>query len=167
MQIVELSRHESLDLLARVRFGRLGCALDSQPYVTPFYYALHDSHIYSFATVGQKIQWMRANPLVCVEVDEIESPQKWSTVVVFGRYEEIPKTAQETCEMVRNLLKQREIWWEPGFARTIVHAAVRPLVPVYFCISIEQITGHHASVDPEREEHPRKITWWEKLLEHS
>ena len=37
---------------------------------------------------------MRANPLVCVEVDEVVSPQEWVSVIVFGRYEELPDTPE-------------------------------------------------------------------------
>jgi hypothetical protein len=40
----------------------------------------HKGMLYSFATIGRKVEWMRANPLVCVEVDEIVSRQKWQTV---------------------------------------------------------------------------------------
>lgn len=40
MHIEELSRQASLDLLAQVRFGRLACAKQSQPYIVPFYMRL-------------------------------------------------------------------------------------------------------------------------------
>jgi nitroimidazol reductase NimA-like FMN-containing flavoprotein (pyridoxamine 5'-phosphate oxidase superfamily) len=32
-------------------------------------------YIYSLSTPGQKINWMQSNPFVCLEVDEIKSPQ--------------------------------------------------------------------------------------------
>jgi nitroimidazol reductase NimA-like FMN-containing flavoprotein (pyridoxamine 5'-phosphate oxidase superfamily) len=94
---------------------------------------------------------MRANPSVCVEVDEIKGPQQWSTVIIFGRYEEIPDTpaGRETWEVVRNLLTQRKIWWEPGFAKTIVQGAARPLIPVYFRILVDEITGRRASIESD------------------
>jgi nitroimidazol reductase NimA-like FMN-containing flavoprotein (pyridoxamine 5'-phosphate oxidase superfamily) len=68
--IQELTSEESLELLARTRFGRLGCALGGESYVVPFYFAFNKDCLYSFSTVGRKIEWMRANPLVCVEADE-------------------------------------------------------------------------------------------------
>jgi nitroimidazol reductase NimA-like FMN-containing flavoprotein (pyridoxamine 5'-phosphate oxidase superfamily) len=37
---------------------------------------------------------MQSNPFVCLEVDEIKSPHDWSSVVVFGRYEELLDTPQ-------------------------------------------------------------------------
>src|ERR1700737_3319129 len=70
-------REANLDLLARTHLGRLACAQGSQPYVVPFYFAYNNNSLYSFTTVGQKIDWMRANPLVCVEADEVVSPEEW------------------------------------------------------------------------------------------
>jgi len=54
------------------------------------HYAYDDNYLYSLTTLGQKINWMRANPLVCEEVDELVSPQDWATVIVIGKYEELP-----------------------------------------------------------------------------
>ena len=147
MHIKELTREVSLHFLADIHFGRLACAKDSQPYVTPFNFAYHDQYIYSFSTVGRKIEWLRGNPLACVEVDEIANPQQWTSVIVFGRYEELPATAdgQAAREFAFKLLQQRELWWEPGFAKTILHGAERPLDPVYYRLSIEEISGHSAT----------------------
>lgn len=147
MHIKELTREVSLHFLADIHFGRLACAKDSQPYVTPFNFAYHDQYIYSFSTVGRKIEWLRGNPLACVEVDEITNPQQWTSVIVFGRYEELPATANghATREFAFKLLQQRELWWEPGFAKTILHGAERPLDPVYYRLSIDEISGHRAT----------------------
>lgn len=147
MHIEELTRNVSLDFLAGSRLGRLACTNQSQPYVTPFYFAYHDQWIYSFSTVGQKIEWLRANPLVCVEVDEIASPQKWTSVIVFGRYEELAKTIEGDAarELAHNLLQQHQVWWEPGYARTAHHGTPRPLDPVYYRLSIDEISGHRAT----------------------
>ena len=151
MLIQELTRQASLDLLARTRLGRLACAQGTQPYVVPFYFAYHDGYLYSFTTVGQKIEWMRANPLVCVEADEVVSPQQWVSVVVFGRYEELPKTPewQLEREFAWKLLQQYAMWWEPGYVKTNLHGTERPLVPIFYRIYVDRITGHRAILEPE------------------
>jgi len=94
MLVSEMGRHESSDILARVGFGRLACAHENQPYIVPIYFAYEPDHLYGFATMGQKIEWMRLNPLVCVEVDEIHSDVDWTSIVVKGRYEELPEDAK-------------------------------------------------------------------------
>jgi uncharacterized protein len=168
--IQELTREASLQLLARMRLGRLACARGNQPYVVPFYFAYDNNFLYSFSTVGQKIEWMRANPLVCVETEEIVSPQQWTSVIIFGRYEEllasetegarrnqplrsISRSISETSErpstsdFAYKLLRQNAIWWEPGSVKTGHHDTELPLVPVYYRIHIVQITGHRGTPD--------------------
>ncbi len=147
MHIEELTKQASLQFLADHRFGRLACASHSQPYITPFNFAYHDHFIYSFSTVGQKIEWLRINPLACVEVDEIDSPWQWTSVIVSGRYEELadePNTATAR-QLAHKLLQEHDLWWEPGYVTTLQHGERRPLVPVYFRLSIDQITGHKAA----------------------
>jgi hypothetical protein len=98
--------------------------------------------LYSFSTLGQKITWMRANPHVCVEVEELVSAQDWATVIVIGRYQEL--TTEKERTYAHDLLERRPAWWEPGYSRTVIEGKERPLKPVYFRILIDQITGHLA-----------------------
>jgi uncharacterized protein len=114
------------------------------------YFAYYYEFLYSFSTFGQKIEWMRANPLVCVEVDEVMSPQKWESVIVFGHYEELhdAPASQLDREFAQKLLQQYATWWEPGYAKTILHGKERRLEPIFYRISIDRVTGHHATVEP-------------------
>jgi len=150
MLIQELTRQACLDLLARTRRGSLACTQGAQPYVVPVYFAYDNNSLYSFATVGQKIEWMRANPLVCVEADEVVGPQQWMSVIIFGRYEELPDTPEWQCAraLAYELLQQTAMWWEPAYAKTIHRGTRRPLVPVFYRIHAVQITGHRATPEP-------------------
>jgi uncharacterized protein len=150
MQIQEVGREKCLELLAHLRLGRIACAEEAQPYVVPFYFAYDDGYLYSFSTVGQKIWWMRGNPLVCVQTDEIVSLEEWVSLVIFGRYQELPDTPESKPErdLAYGLLQRKEIWWEPGYSKTIVRGTERPMLPVYFRIQIVQITGHHTAPEP-------------------
>jgi len=153
MQIQNVSREKCLELLVHLRLGRIACTQAAQPYVVPFYFAYEDNYLYSFSTVGQKIRWMRANPLVCVEADEIVSPEEWASLVISGRYEELPDTTELKLErdLAYELLQRNKIWWEPGYSKTIVEGDERPLATVYFRIRIVEITGHHAAPGPVNE----------------
>jgi nitroimidazol reductase NimA-like FMN-containing flavoprotein (pyridoxamine 5'-phosphate oxidase superfamily) len=103
MVIREMNRDECEQVLARTRLARLGCAQDNQPYVVPVTLAYHrpeygDPCLYGVTIPGQKVEWMRANPLVCVEFDEVTTDDRWVSVIVFGRYEELPETARTRKE---------------------------------------------------------------------
>jgi nitroimidazol reductase NimA-like FMN-containing flavoprotein (pyridoxamine 5'-phosphate oxidase superfamily) len=150
MLILELTKKECVEMLTRLSFGRLGCSRGNQPYVVPFNFAYHERHLYSFATLGQKIEWMRTNPLVCVEADEIVDHYCWASVVVQGRYEELPDTPEWSAErrVAYALLQRRAAWWEPACARETHRVAVEQLIPMYYRIHIDRVTGRRAKPDP-------------------
>jgi nitroimidazol reductase NimA-like FMN-containing flavoprotein (pyridoxamine 5'-phosphate oxidase superfamily) len=62
---------------------------------------------------------MRANPLVCVQLDEVESPQRWKSVVAYGRYEELPDTPEYSHkrQLACSLLQRHPVSWEPGYVK--------------------------------------------------
>jgi len=68
MFIHDMTEAECRQALKQANVGRIGCARDEQPYVVPIYFAYDDdhNHLYAISTIGQKIDWMRANPLVCI-----------------------------------------------------------------------------------------------------
>ena len=150
MLIHELTRQASLDVLAHVSLGRLACCRQLQPYVVPFNFAYHDNGLYAFSMPGQKIDWMRANPLVCVEADQMRR-EHWKTVVVFGRYEELPDTVGMYSEraLALALLKQRAAWWEPGSVKVMQGGTAPALAPVFYRINITQITGRSARFEAQ------------------
>ena len=92
---------------------------------------------------------MRANPLVCLEADEVSSPQDWATVVIFGKYEKLPDTPRYGVyrKHAYDLLQRRPLWWEPGCVKTVLDEKTRPMEVVYFRIGIDRITGHRGSPD--------------------
>jgi nitroimidazol reductase NimA-like FMN-containing flavoprotein (pyridoxamine 5'-phosphate oxidase superfamily) len=149
MRIQDMSEQASFELLARSRLCRVACAHEGQPYVTPMHCAYDHSHLYGFSTLGQKITWMRANPLVCVLVDEIVSPQNWASVIVFGKYEELTDATHLVAhrQHAYDLLQTRPVWWEPGYVETLLHGKARLMEFMYFRIHIEQISGHRSAPD--------------------
>ena len=89
MRIIAISQHECSELLKRLYIGRLGCALDNQPHIVPVYFSYEPDSIYIFSTLGKKIEWMRQNPKVCLQADEIVDRSDWLSVIVTGTYLEL------------------------------------------------------------------------------
>jgi uncharacterized protein len=143
MLIHELTPAECREVVARASLGRLACARHDQPYVVPIQlsYDLESESLYAFSTVGQKIEWMRANPKVCVEIDEIADKLHWTTVLVFGTYEEIqhstqPRKAEATA---LELFRQRSEWWLPAASKVV--GKPEHHMPVVYRIRIGATTG--------------------------
>jgi nitroimidazol reductase NimA-like FMN-containing flavoprotein (pyridoxamine 5'-phosphate oxidase superfamily) len=143
MVIEQLSDRECRELLTRTRIARLGCSLDNQPYVVPIDVDYYDGFLYGFSTLGQKIEWMRANPLVCVEMDELTARRDWESVIAFGEYEELTKTSEHVSARsdAENLFRRHPIWWEPA---TVPLAGRQIREPVLFRIRIARMTGRRA-----------------------
>jgi nitroimidazol reductase NimA-like FMN-containing flavoprotein (pyridoxamine 5'-phosphate oxidase superfamily) len=148
MFIHDLTDDECVDVLRRTTLGRLGCAKNNQPYVVPIYFKfdafrLDAKYLYSFANLGQKIYWMRANPLVCVEVDDVTDQFHWTTVIVSGRFEELTYADhQQTAERAYELLRSRHDWWQPAAGKTAVSERY---VPIVYRICIDAMSGRRAS----------------------
>lgn len=185
MVISEMTDAECLEALAGGRMARLACARDGQPYVVPIYYACErgaDGRVclYGFTTVGQKVEWMRANPRVCVEWDEVARYDQWASVVAFGRYEELPPPAravnggmpgrtadrphptEEEREWLRatELLRAHTTWWQPGgavFAARNHHDPAEPFQALYYRIRLDRMTGHRATPDAYASPLPPKV----------
>lgn len=150
MRILELTNKECFAALTRLTIGRLACVRDNQPYIVPIHFAYHQKHLYSFATRGQKVDWMRSNPLVCVEVDEIVNRHDWMSIIIQGRYEELLDTPEWKSERILThaLLQPEAMWWEPAYVETAHLNEKVELVPVYYRIHIDQVTGRCGKPDP-------------------
>lgn len=144
MQITAMNQFEIMQVVENARVGRLACVNDGQPYIIPMNFVCRFGYLCAFTTFGQKIEWMRANPKVCVEFDEITATNNWQSVVVVGQYEELTDDPDhvETRNEVHALLSKRAEWWEPAYVKTVIRDHVRTLRPVYFRILIKEMTGH-------------------------
>ena len=145
MRISKMQDRDCRDTLRRLCFGRLGCARDNQPYIVPVYFAYEPDHLYGFATFGQKIEWMRSNPLVCVQADEVLGQDNWVSVVVVGRYEELPDIPSTRRNGARLLLEKRAMWWQTAYVESDLRGKSEPALPVFYCVHIEEMSGLRAS----------------------
>ena len=73
MEVNQIAIDECKIVLERASLGRLGCSYEDQPYVVPIHFAYEDTYLYAFSTFGQKVKWMRANPKVCVQTEDMQS----------------------------------------------------------------------------------------------
>lgn len=168
MFIHNMTEAECRFALKHASVGRIACARHSQPYVVPIYFAYDDDHLYAVSTIGQKIEWMRANPLVCVEIDDVTSPEDWMSVLVFGRYEELPDLPEykSAREQALALLQRRSArWWEPACVSEEHRNGSHSCMPVAYRIHIERISGRQAMPDVVQakeipvEELPEERSW--------
>lgn len=146
MLVRTLSTLECTKILTANRVGRLACSKDGQPYIVPIYFAHADNHLYAFSMPGKKIDWMRSNPLVSAQVDERGTGRGWKSVIVSGRYEELPDRIGHKAQRDHawTVLSKHTDWWEPGALKPEIPVVADYLPHVFFRISIAEISGREA-----------------------
>lgn len=150
MIINEMTEKECRAVLSRGLMGRIGCSLDDQPYVVPIYFAYEPDYIYVLSTFGQKVEWMRANPKVCVQFDEIASQSQWVSVIANGIYEELPEPQfSDERAHARSLLEKQHRWWLNALAERQAKSNEVLIEPLFFRIRTDSMTGLRATAEGE------------------
>ena len=150
MRIAAISQQECSELLQRVSIGRLACSLNDQPYVVPVVFSYEPDCIYMFSTVGKKIEWMRQNPKVCLQADEIGNGSNWMSVVVTGKYLELHEVQYPSLrEHAMERLAQYSEWWQNPLAERREKISDLAIETVFFRIDITSMSGLRAIPEAE------------------
>ena len=89
--IRELPAGKIEELLRTAIVGRIACSHPGvpRPYLVPLAYGYDGAAIYAHTGPGTKLTYMRANPLVTIEVDSAGASDHWQSVVAEGTFEEL------------------------------------------------------------------------------
>jgi uncharacterized protein len=135
MNIGRLKDTDALAILREGTLGRLGCIAAGWPYVVPVNYFFDEKDIYIHSLPGKKIDALRANPRVCLQVDEIQDSYNWRSVIAYGTFEEL--SSEETRENVLTKLYSRLPHMTP-VESMLVKGLKETLV---FRIKVDEVTG--------------------------
>lgn len=142
-----LNPDECRTLLESERYGHLGCTADGDVYVLPVTYAYKNNAIYAYTHEGKKVDMMRKNPNVCLQVEKVDMPKGWESVICWGVYEELTDPAQ--LKEGQFLLAERfaEQWKERGAITTFsplvedLSEVIEGRPAVVYRINIDRMTG--------------------------
>jgi nitroimidazol reductase NimA-like FMN-containing flavoprotein (pyridoxamine 5'-phosphate oxidase superfamily) len=135
----QLTREEALQLLNTAPVAHLGLISDGAPYVTPMSFVVEGREILFRTMAGKKLNALRDNPNVCVEVSQFdEESGEWISVIVTGIASEVED--RNKGERVVQLLfnKYSEVLGDP-----LSRGGLQPMPGLPFLISVEidQMTG--------------------------
>ena len=85
----ELTSVEIEALLHDQWVARLGLHAEHVTYVVPISYVYDGDAIYAHSAGGRKLDMLRTNGRVCVEVDNVENVANWQSVIAWGHFEEL------------------------------------------------------------------------------
>lgn len=135
-----------IELLQQSSFGHLACHVKDDIYLVPFSFTFEDGYIYSHSRPGKKIEMMRQNPKVCVQVEKIQDFYNWKSVIAWGHFEELQD--EEGLVAMRRLIKkmtegefnQRRSDLEVDFAAQLESSII-------YRIKIEKSSGRYEDFD--------------------
>lgn len=139
LKVEDMSPAEMHALLQRESFGHLGCARDDRPYVVPMHYAYDGKELFFFTTQGMKTHYIDANPQVCLQVEEIQDPTHWRSVMVVGRASEI--TNSDEMQRAMKLITERNPSLTPAISATEVDSMGRAVDIALYRITPEVMDG--------------------------
>ena len=139
LRVEDMSPAEMHELLRRASFGHMGCAREGRPYVVPMNYAYDGKELYFFTTEGMKTQFIEANPLVCLQVEEVTDPTHWRSVMVIGRAERL--TNKDETQRAMNLITERNPSLTPAISATQLDSLGRAVDIALYRITPELIDG--------------------------
>ncbi|MBL0373620.1 pyridoxamine 5'-phosphate oxidase family protein [Rhizobium sp. KVB221] len=142
MIIREMRHSDCTALLSESRLARLACCRDNIPYVVPIYFHYVSNRIVSFSMPGQKIEWMRANSHVCLEIEHFIDKRRWKCLLVNGLFEEL--TGDDQRESAWTALQTDNDWWEPGSLKPGPQVVTSDRSHIFYAVNIESMSGREA-----------------------
>lgn len=125
----DLTNAECEEMLSQNYYGHLGCVDGEEPYVVPITYLYKDGFMYGFSTTGHKLDLLRKNSRMCIQVDHVVSGDEWQSVICWGFFEEVldPKSAQD----IKLMLGEE-------FGQVLVQEGKQPVSPLVKNLHKEQ-----------------------------
>jgi hypothetical protein len=134
--MIELTPEECRDLLEDGRVAHIAQVDRGEPYVTPMSYVMLRGDLCFRSGPGRRLDALRRDPRVCVEVSRPRADGGWESVVFRGTARLVDDTALE-AEAIAALLAKYHSETALGFSAPAVFPEERPVL----AITPEQVTG--------------------------
>lgn len=147
--IKNLETEDGIAILNNNYIGRLAYIYQNSPFIAPitYYYEEANNCIIGYSREGHKINAMRKNLSVALQVDEIESVNVWKSALVQGTYEELHGSdakylLREFSQGVKTIIaekEKRDLQFISEFSSLIYSETI----PVVYRIKIIAITAKY------------------------
>lgn len=134
-----LSREEALQILQTAPVAHLGLVDGGMPYVTPMSFVVEGDHIFFRTMAGKKLDALRENPSVCIEVSRYdEETGDWESVIVLG---EASETDED--EMRQRVISRLFEKYEKAIGSPLSGTGMRALrgLPHVVVVEMREISG--------------------------
>lgn len=147
--IDKLTNDESLSVLSENNFGHIGCNDGFNTYIFPTNYVFDGNHVICHSQEGAKVQVMRSNRRVCLQVDKIKDRVNWKSIIIHGQFQELKDSRQRLNAIkifLDNMLSLKGK--RPGKAKNESGKSVHPILNgsmhyVIYRIMLDEISGRY------------------------
>ena len=137
-----LDKEESQAILSRNHVGRIAYSFHDRVDIEPIHYVCDDGWIYGRTSPGTKLATLSHHRWVAFEVDEVDGPLDWRSVVVHGTVywltSNLSQASEDEAQTGLTLLRT-------VFPETLTVDDPTPFRTVLFRLSTSEITGRCAS----------------------
>jgi len=139
-------------LLARNHVGRIAYSFHDRVEIEPISYVFADDAIYMRTSPGSKLATLAHTPWVAFEVDEVDGPFEWQSVVAHGTVYILQNAGSvETRASYRHAVERiRELTPE-----ALTDDDPTPTRQVVLKLFLSELTGREARPELERQAKPR------------
>ncbi len=137
--VEEMNTEQIKEVLQRIGYGHLNMARGHHPYVVPIHYVYDDPFVYFYTTEGKKTEIIRANPEICLQVEEVSDEKNWQSVIVVGDAAEI--RGKEEREQALKIILEANPTLTPALSIRWLDCWVRENVEVIYRIRPRMMTG--------------------------
>ncbi|TXE07718.1 flavin mononucleotide-binding protein [Gelidibacter salicanalis] len=144
---ITLEAKESKFVLENNYLGHLSYIYQNRPYVVPitYYYDTAKNVIICYSGEGHKMQAMRQNNRVAMNVIDVAALTKWKSVTIHGIFEQLfaseAKSYLHDFSLgIKALVEEKELK-ELSFISEFSSKMVNENLPMIFIIKIDEITG--------------------------
>lgn len=135
-----LDASEMWAILARNHVGRIAYSFHDRVNILPVHYVYSSGWIYGRTSPGEKLETLAHHKWVAFEVDEVEGPFDWRSVVVHGGLYQLEPDDEawgHALKLMRDSVPEALAEGDPAPFRTVL-----------FRIAIQESTGREARSAP-------------------
>ena len=148
-RFTKMTARDSRAMLRRHGFGRLAFTFKDRVSIQPIGYVLDGQWLYGRTSHGMKLVQLKHNPWVAFEVDEVEGPFDWRSVVVNGTVYFLNPGGQEHEAFPRAVKLFRRM-----DQRVLQPDDLAPHRTIFFRIHLDEVSGLQTSTKGVRRKRP-------------
>ena len=138
----DLSREETIAVLTRNEVGRLAYSFHDSVDIRPIHYVYDDGWLFGRTSPGDKLITLEPNQWIVFEVDEIEGPLDWVSVIARGSFY---RTTPEGSEAQVKFYKRAVSRIKKRDAKAFTKNDTTNFRTEVFAISIDSVSGKACS----------------------